>query len=278
MDIAAASSCQPSENWVLLGQGKSSQVFRTGDGEVIKIFHSAVSEEMIEREMMAAELASGHRLPTAAPLARISVGEQSALVYPEVVGEGMSAAIRRRPYSATGLIRKMAELHHAIHDRPGGELRTLKSVLRTDIEYGPASSALKKAATDYLQDLAEESRLLHGDFHIDNIIVSNGRLIVLDWAKAAIGDPAADAVRSEMLMLYGDGPSDPIMNLWRAWAARRLWRAYRRCGEITEARLSMWRPVVALAWLRARPPVRARAFHSYLNRALRDARLPPYAP
>lgn len=276
METAAA---LPRESdWTLVGQGKSSQVFRTGDGAVIKIFHAAVSEEMIQREMMAAQLAASRGLPTAAPTDRIRVRQQSALLYPEIVGPSLSAAIRKTPIAASALLGRMAQVHHAIHGQAVSGLRTVKSVLRTDIDYGPASASLKSAAAAYLRDLPDGARLLHGDFHLDNIIVSNGDLVILDWAKAAIGEPAADVVRSEMLMRYGEGPSDPITNIWRGWAARRLIGAYRRQGGMTGKQLSLWRPIVALAWLRARPAVRSRAFHAYLNRALRKAGLPPYAP
>lgn len=261
-------------DWTLLGRGKSSEVFRIGGGEVIKIFHAAVSEEMIAREMAAAGMAASLSLPTAAPRIRVTVGQKPALIYPEVSGVSVAAAIRRKPLSAASLLRGMASLLHAVHRQPVSGLRSVKSVLRTDIDYGPAPDAIKRAAIEYLHRLPDAGQLLHGDFHIDNILVSNGDLVILDWAKAATGAPAADAVRSEMLMRFGEGPPDPITTLWRDWAARYLGRVYRRESGVGEDELRLWRPVVALAWMRARPPVRAAAFHRYLNKALRSAGLP----
>ena len=260
--------------WTLLGRGKSSEVFRIGDGEVIKIFHPAVSEEMIQREMAAASLAASLDLPTAAPRLRTSIDQKPALIYPEISGVSIAAAIRKKPFSAALLLDGMADLLQAIHSHPVSGLRTVKSVLQTDIDYGPAPDAVKRAAIDYLAHLPEDEHLLHGDFHIDNILVSKGSLVILDWAKAAIGDPAADAVRSEMLMRFGEGPADPITTLWRDWAARKLDHAYRKTSGLTGDQLSLWRPVVALAWLRARPPVRNRAFAHYLDQSLRNAGLP----
>jgi serine/threonine protein kinase len=265
---------QIGSDWTLLGRGKSSEVFRMGDGEVIKIFHPAVSEDMIEREVAAARLATSLRLSTAAPRLRVTVARNSALIYPEISGVSIAAAIRKKPLSAASLLRDMATLLHSVHRQPVSGLRTVKSVLQTDIDYGPAPDAIKRAAIDYLQALPEADHLLHGDFHIDNILLSEGGLVILDWAKAAIGDPAADAVRSEMLMRFGEGPADAITTLWRDWAAGRLGRAYRDVSGVSQDQMSLWRPVVALAWLRARPPVRNRAFHRYLDQALRSAGLP----
>jgi aminoglycoside phosphotransferase (APT) family kinase protein len=262
----------PVSLWTLIGMGRSAQVFSVGGLQVLKLFHARVSRQMIEREQAAATIAASLGLPTAAPLARTDVDGQPALLYPLVDGPSLTATLRKQPLSARTRLRAMGRLHHSIHKQPVTGLRTLKSVLQTDIDYGPASAALKQAAAAYLATLPEGDRLLHGDFHIDNIIVSGDRLVILDWAKAAIGDPAADVVRSEMLMLFGEGPADPITNLWRRWAAGQLRRAYAMPSD----RLSAWRPIVALAWLRARPPVRTAAFHTYLNRALRSVGLPAY--
>ena len=261
-------------DWLLLGRGKSSEVFRIGNGEVIKIFHDAVSEEMIDREMTAAKLASSLGIPTAAPRARVEVEDKRALLYPEVSGVSIARAIRKQPLSAASLLRNMATLLHNVHNQPSSGLRTVKSVLQTDIDYGPAPEGLKSAAKHHLARLPDGVQLLHGDFHIDNILVSDNGLVILDWAKAAIGAPAADAVRSEMLMRFGEGPTDTITNMWRDWAAQQLGRAYRQQSGITPDALSLWRPIVALAWLRARPPVRNAAFTRYLNKALRSAGLP----
>ena len=264
-------------DWVLLGRGKSSEVFRIGGGKVVKIFHDAVSEEMIEREMTAAMMAASLGLPTAAPSTRVEVDDKRALIYPEISGPSVAHAIRKKPLSSASLLRDMAGVLHSVHAQSVSGLRTVKSVLQTDIDYGPAPETLKRAAKHYLVRLPEGSQLLHGDFHIDNILVNDGGLVILDWAKAAIGAPAADAVRSEMLMRFGEGPNDVITNAWRDWAARQLGRAYRKESGVTPDQLTLWRPIVALAWLRARPPVRNAAFTRYLDDALRGAGLPVFS-
>ena len=93
-------------------------------------------------------------------------------------------------------------------------------------------------------------------------------LKVIDWSKAAAGHPAADAVRSEMLMRFGDGPDDAITNIWRDWAARRLQRNHLDAMAFSAADMDIWRPVIALAWLRARQAGRNTAFRQYLNKAM----------
>lgn len=261
-----------SPDWMPIGKGISSEVFGLDGNRIAKLFRPEVSDEMIVREVHAATLAAARGVPTAAPTDQIVVAGRRTLIYPRITGRPMLSEMRRKPLSTARLLDGMAALHAEIHRHDVSGLRRVKSVLRTDILHGPAPPELQQRAVDYLATLNEGDALLHGDFHVENILVSGERLAVIDWAKASMGAPAADLVRAEMLMRFGEGPSDGITNWWRDWAARRLVRAY--SGDVTGAQLAAWRPVVALAWLRARPAVRNRAFHAYLNRALSAVRLP----
>jgi aminoglycoside phosphotransferase (APT) family kinase protein len=164
----------------------------------------------------------------------------------------------------------MGEIHAGMHRADGGTLRSLKQVLATDITHGPASNGLRRAAIAYLETLPDENALTHGDFHLGNIMMTPQGMMVIDWSKAAAGHPAADAVRSEMLMRFGIGPSDWVTNLWRDWAARRLRNRHVAASGVNAHDIDAWRPVVALAWLRARDATeRTPTFRRYLDRALR---------
>ena len=73
-----------------------------------------------------------------------------------------------------------------------------------------------------------------------------------------------------MLMRFGIGPSDWVTNLWRDWAARRLRKSHAAASGVSTRDIEAWRPVVALAWLRARDATgRTPAFMRYLDGALR---------
>lgn len=263
----------PPSGWVPIGRGLSSEVFSLDGNRISKLFHPKISDEMIEREASAARLAASLGIPTAAPMKEIRTAGLRALIYPRISGRPMLDEMRRKPLSTRRLLRGMTGLHRQIYSQRVNSLRSVKSVLETDIVYGPAPKQIQQAAVRHLATLDDGDSLLHGDFHIGNILVDGPRLTVIDWAKAAMGAPAADAVRAEMLMRFGDGPSDAITNVWRDWAAR----AYRQEIAMAEEQLAAWRPVVALAWLRARPAVRNAAFHAYLNRALASAGLPVLA-
>ena len=259
-----------------LASGASSRVCRVGAGRVVKIFHAEVSEEMIAREVDAAMLAAEAGLPVARPLQRLDMAEGRAILYPEVAGPTLMRRMRLRPLQSGSCLREMAALHWRIHRETAPGLRSLRQVLRTDILHGPADRGLQAAAVALLEELPEGDRLLHGDFHIGNILLSPSGMVAIDWSKAARGAFVPDLLRTEMLLRFGEGPQDRLTNMARDWAARHYVASYRRFAPALE-HVAGWRAIVALAWLRARAPVRQAAFQTYLNQALAEAGLPPYS-
>lgn len=257
-----------------IARGASSELFALGEGRVIKLFRDSVSEEMIAREAEASLHAGSSGVPTAAAIGRQDQDRRRGIVYPRLEGGTTMDWIRRNPMRAGWALDRMGEIHAAMHQTGGGGLRPLKQVLATDIAYGPAPIALQRASIAYLETLPDGEVLTHGDFHLGNVMMTPQGMMVIDWSKAAAGHPAADAVRSEMLMRFGIGPSDWVTNLWRDWAAGRLRKSYRASSAVTEGDMALWRPVVALAWLRARDAGRTPAFRRYLDRALKHAGLP----
>lgn len=258
----------------IIASGVSADLHNLGDGRVIKLFRPAVSDDMIAREAAMSTDAYRRNLPAAPALARGDVGGLRGILYPHVAGGTMMQWIRKHPLRAGQAIDRMARAQASIHRAGGGDGRRLKDVIATDIAYGPAPLALQRAAIDRLTTLPHGDALLHGDYHLGNIMIGPQGLTVIDWSKGAVGHPAADVARTEMLMRFGIGPDDWITNLWRDWAARRFTRTYLAASTISQADIDIYRPFVALAWLRARSAGRNRAFAHYLNDSLLRAGLP----
>ncbi|WP_298401209.1 aminoglycoside phosphotransferase family protein [Sphingobium sp.] len=258
-----------------IARGASAELFDVGNAQVLKLFRDSVSDEMIAREIEASIHAETSGVPTAAAFARQDRHGRRGIVYPRLEGATVMDWVRRNPMRAGWAIDQMGAIHGAMHRARGGTLRPLKQVLATDIAYGPAPVPLQRAAIAYLETLPDWDALIHGDFHLGNIMMTPQGMKVIDWSKAAAGHPAADAVRSEMLMRFGIGPADWVTNLWRDWAAGRLRRGWLTASPDMVVRdIDAWRPVVALAWLRAREAGRTPAFMRYLDRALAQAGLP----
>lgn len=84
-----------------------------------------------------------------------------------------------------------------------------------------------------------ERRLVHGDFNMGNVLISNGEITVIDWTDVHIGD-----IRYDL-----------------AWACVSLWiylgekeynwfkNVYLACNELTVDELNVFESIAALKWI-----------------------------
>ncbi|MBZ9648759.1 phosphotransferase [Sphingobium sp. 3R8] len=258
-----------------IARGASGQLLALGTDHVLKLFDDQAADSMIEREAFASRLAARAGLPVPAALDFVRYDGARAILYPRVHGVSMADELRRRPLRGERLLRRWMMLCRQMHMVVPDGLRSFKDVCRTDMLHGPLPDRVKFPAIEYLESLPDGDRLLHGDLHIGNVMLADEALILVDWSKAARGDPAADLVRMDMLMRFGVGPTGLVVGIWRDWATRACQRAYRDIGDVPPERLAAWRPIVALAWLRVGIPKRAKRFLQYANQSAQRVGLPP---
>jgi len=53
--------------------------------------------------------------------------------------------------------------------------------------------------------------LLHGDYHVKNVLVQNGKIVaVVDWERVSIGDPALDVAQVPFFLKMNNVPSERL--------------------------------------------------------------------
>ncbi|MCI4588740.1 phosphotransferase [Sphingobium sp. BYY-5] len=265
-----------------IAAGASAEVYRMDGGRVLKLFHADVDPGIVTREYEIARVVQAMGLPAPRVFGLEAVAGRQGIVYAEVRGPNLLAYIARRPQRARWALEQMARLQQQLQQCRVPALRSRKAILMQDIEFAPISDALRAAAIERLVQLHEGYGLTHGDLHLGNLIVTEeatgARVSVIDWSRAARGMIAADVVRTEMVMRFGLGRGEDVGRVEAAvrdaacaWYERR----YRALSGLDPEALAAWRPLVALAWMRQRAPVREAAFAAYLAEALRVAGLPP---
>ena len=119
-----------------------------------------------DREAEVMEHARAHGFP----VPRVFEVREDSLVLERVDGTTMLAELRRRPWRLAGHARALAELHHRLHSIP-----------------------------------FEDGRLLHLDFHPDNVLLSARGPVVIDWANARSGEPALDVAMTWVICATSGG-------------------------------------------------------------------------
>ena len=104
------------------------------------------------------------------PVPRVLEVLDDSLVLERIDGPTMLAELRRRPWKLAGHARMLAELHHRLHEIP-----------------------------------FEGERLIHLDFHPDNVLLSQRGPVVIDWTNSRGGKPALDVAMTWVICATSGG-------------------------------------------------------------------------
>ena len=89
-----------------------------------------------------------------------------------------------------------------------------------------------------LSEIKHDDHLCHGDFHVFNLIISDGRVMIIDWVDASAGNPEADAYRT--YLLYTEH-SNELADLYL--------RLYCEKSGASRDEILSWAPIIAGARL-----------------------------
>lgn len=158
----------------LLAAGRDADIFEYGPGLVLK--RSRRGQPLThEARMIEYMLSKGYPVPR---LEKLS-GDGLELVMERIDGQDMVKAIASRPWAVSRCGGLLADLHIRLHEVEPPDW----------LAVSPAFSG---------------DRIVHLDLHPLNVILGPGGPVVIDWANARKGDPAADVALAWALLAAGD--------------------------------------------------------------------------
>ena len=229
-----------------IGWGNTAEIFLYGPGTVLKLFRDQFPESGVLKEWRVTRAVQTvySRMPKALRL--VSCGERSGILYELAEGQDLFRMIGSEPFLLFSTGKKLAEIHTEIHGKTISGILTVKEKLLQEIGWvNDLSDDEKRKITDRLLLLPDGDRLCHFDFHPGNIMVSGGKLLVLDWLTACSGEPAADIARTCLLLKYGevrngDRLSRLILSITKVCIRRSYMRNIRRLSGITRDEIRRW--------------------------------------
>jgi aminoglycoside phosphotransferase (APT) family kinase protein len=115
------------------------------------------------------------------PVPMVHDVRQDGLVLERINGPTMARAILRRPWTAARHAATLADLHERLHRIP-----------------------------------LEGARLVHLDLHPENVLMSPGGPVVIDWTNARAGDPDVDVALTWLILRTSGGlPGRALAELFR---------------------------------------------------------------
>jgi hypothetical protein len=155
-----------------------------------------------------------------------------------------------RPWLLFRHARSLAELHLKIHRQSTTGLPSYKNRLHYDIRNGVhLSEELKNKALARLSVFPEGANICHGDYHPDNVLITERGPVVIDWMTASTGNRWADVARTSLILSIGaKAAGNQVRPLIRS--AIRLYHRtylnrYRALHPDTKNEIDRWMPLIA---------------------------------
>ena len=171
-------------------------VYREGS-KIIKQFKAGYPKSAVIKEAFNHALAEESGLNVPALLEVKNTGEGWALVIEAVEGKTMAQLMAEQPENLEALMEQFVEIQSDIHRHTCKQMGRLKDKLNAQI------SSLRDeldASTRYelhvrLENMKPHTKITHGDFNPTNVLIgADGKVYILDWAHAAIGNASADVL------------------------------------------------------------------------------------
>lgn len=186
-----------------IGRGNTAEVYEIYDSEneVLKLFYERMPYEIIEREFDTSRIISQLGIPSPNVQNLLEINNKWGITYEKVMGRNFTEIISSQPFSLRKNAQFFAELQASFHTKSMEKLPSQKAYLSRNIK---GTNLLledeKQRILEYLEQLPDDDKVCHGDFHSDNIIMMNGKAKILDWMTGTSGNPCGDAARTLLIM------------------------------------------------------------------------------
>jgi aminoglycoside phosphotransferase (APT) family kinase protein len=235
--------------------GRTAEVYAWGEEQVLKLYRPEMPQGMAEREERIARVVMKAQVGAPPVVGLVTVKGRRGVIYGRVKGASMLEQIQRRPWTSARLAQVFGRLHAAMHTVQRPELPPVHDSLRTAIAQAPnLPQDLRAACLARLEMLPKGTAVCHGDYHPDNLILTDSEPVVIDWVTAGCGNPDADVARTVLLLRLGEPlglglVQRGLIRLLRRQVLRSYLSAYRTDRSCPDEAIAAWMPVVAAARL-----------------------------
>ncbi len=268
------------EKGELLGKGMTADVYMWGQDKVLKLYKEGYPEEWIKREAATGRKILEAGVPSPAVFDMVEIDGLKGIILQRIVGKSMLAILEKEPWRFHSFVQELAGFQHKIHKCSSEGLPSQKEKFSLAIALSSGILGDKaKRIIDFVDTLPEGDSICHGDLYLDKIIVSNDKLVAIDWSGAYRGDPSGDVARTCLII---NSPVVPpgipdiagTMSAFPKWMTCRLYlNEYMRASKAKLENLDAWMLPLAAARLSARIPGEEKWLMEIINKRLQKLKL-----
>ena len=195
--------------------GRTAEVYAWDEGQILKLYRDWCPPGWVDFEARIGRVVQDAGLPVPAVGDMVEINGRRGLVYERLEGVSMFNTLIARPWTIVRFGRLTAELHAAMHASPSPfDLPDQRARLKGAIERAQSlPDDLRRKTLAVLETCPDGDRLCHGDFHPDNVLMTQRGPVIIDWMTATRGDPLGDVARTVLLMTVGEPPTGVLIRL-----------------------------------------------------------------
>lgn len=177
----------------VIGQGANGKVYRLDPETIIKVYLNPNSLPDIHRERELARKAFVLGIPTAIPYDVVKVGDGYGSVFELLNAKSFGSLIAEHPEEMDKYVKMYVDLLKKIHgtevhpedlrdmkESVVGWVEVLKGYL-PDEQYGKLHRMV--------EEIPDDNHMIHGDYHVKNVMLQNGETILIDMDTIRRGNP-----------------------------------------------------------------------------------------
>jgi len=251
-----------------IGEGSNSEIFEyENDNKIIKLAKPNTNKVTIQREFNNSLIVSKVGLPVPKPYQVVEINERPGIVFERIYGVPIKQLLFENLFNLlngneqqdswdviTSIARILSEVHQISNDELPSQRDSIKyQILRVDY----LSNSEKNAVIGMLERLPIDNKICHGDPNPDNILVSNEKIVLIDWNDTTKGNPEADIAEFVIMIKFAILPADIPQEIVRIFDSLResiievFMDEYTRLTGITYDDIDPWIATIAARKLSA---------------------------
>ena len=175
-----------------IGEGFYGDVYRINNDTIVKVYKKGNSIDSVKKEIELARKAFVLGIPTAIPYDIVKVGDLYGSVF-ELINSSSLQKLIKDGEDLDKLVKETVDVLKKIHSTKLEE-GELPSKRKEKIEWAKDCSKIlpektEKKLVELLEKLPETNTMIHGDFHIKNIMKQDDEIILIDMDTISVGHP-----------------------------------------------------------------------------------------
>jgi len=181
------------EGCEVIGQGSNGTIYRIDQDNVVKVYNNADALKDIQHEREVARTALVLGIPTAISYDVVKVGDHYGSVFELLNARSFANILVQEPERFQWCVNEFAGMLSRIHSTvvPPGKLPDMKETVMgwvRDLKDKLPDNAWQKLRK-MVDQIPRDNHMLHGDYHIKNLVLQGDEVLLIDMDTLAAGHP-----------------------------------------------------------------------------------------